>query len=95
METVADMLPGIGDDSNRLIECVLESLCRKGTISPQDVTFAMAMNAVNMQLSEDADHSVSMRILKCIRRGESLQDCIDFVFSPGNFSLNRMPIHVD
>ena len=95
MGTVADMLPGIGDDSNRLIECVLEALCRKGTISTQDVTFAMAMNAVNMQLSEDADHSVSMRILKCIRRRESLQDCIDFVFSPGNFSFNRMSIHVD
>ena len=87
METIVDMLPGIGDDSNRLIESVLDALVAEGTILNEDVTFFMTMKALNMDLSEDVDHSVVMRILKCLRRGESLQECIDFVFAPGNLSL--------
>ena len=55
MQTINDTLPGIGDDSNRLIEVILNRLLDEGTLESAHITFFMKMEANHIILSEDAD----------------------------------------
>ena len=71
IETVNDLLPGMGDDSNRFIDSLGENLIVENTIPKEKITFMLVVKSTTMVLSHDGHHNVEMRILKCLRRAES------------------------
>ena len=80
-------LPGIGDDSNRFLQSLLNALVAEGTVEYNDVTAGLEMKALHLDLSLYTDHIADMKILKCRRKFSMLQESIHDVFVPGNISL--------
>lgn len=74
------LLPGVSDDSTRMIESSVGALIGEGVIDKALITFQLEMRALHLSLSTDFDHKVEMRVLKCLRREVTLQACIDSVF---------------
>ena len=70
MATVHDLLPGMGDDSNRFIDAVGERLIIENTIPKEKITFMLLVRSTTMRLSDDGNHNIDMRILKCLRRSD-------------------------
>ena len=87
LNSLPDLLPGVGDDSTRLIESSVGALIGEGVIDKALITFQLEMRALHLSLSTDVDHKVEMRVLKCLRREVTLQACIDSVFRPGKLIL--------
>ena len=85
LNALPDLLPGVGDDSTRVIESSVEALIGEGLIDKTLVTFQLKMSSQHLILSTDGDHNVQMRVLKCLRREVTLQACIDSVFQPGKY----------
>ena len=50
METVNDLLPGMGDDSNRFIDSLGENLIIEKTIRKEKITFMLVVKSSIMEL---------------------------------------------
>ena len=92
VEIETGALPGIGDDSNRFLQSLLNALVAEGAVEYGDVTVGLETRALHLELSPFVDHTADMKIPKCRQKHETLQESIHDVFVAGNHKVDLINI---